>query len=57
MDEPGRRRVGGYQVSYGEADQEGGETRSQMEEKKPVIDRIIPHALIPKKLEIEISIP
>ena len=28
-------------IIYGEADQEGGETRSQMEEKKPIIDRIL----------------
>jgi len=33
----GRRRAGGYQVSYEEADQESGETRSQMEEKSQLL--------------------
>jgi len=37
MDEPGRRRDGGYQVSYGETDQEGGETRSKMGEKSQLL--------------------
>jgi len=36
----GRRRAGGYQVFYGEADQEGGELEAKWK-KKPVIDQIL----------------